>query len=276
MGIRYYRPTSKARRFGSVSDFSEITKKRPEKSLLVRIRNKSGRNNHGQITCRHRGGGHKAVYRLVDFRRDKDGVPAKVAGIEYDPNRSSRLALLQYQDGEKAYIIAPEGVKVGQQVMSGVMAEPLAGNSMTLEQIPPGIPIHNIEILPGQGAKLVRAAGAQATIQAKEGNYANVALPSGEIRRIHLKCRATVGQVGNLDHQNITIAKAGRNRWRGWRPTVRGSAMNPVAQPMGGGEGRRSGGRHPVSHTGVLSKGGKTRKPRKHSNKHIIRSRKKK
>jgi large subunit ribosomal protein L2 len=276
MGIRYYRPTSKGRRFGSVSDFAEITKDRPEKSLLVKIKKRSGRNNTGRITMRHKGGGHKPVYRLVDFRRDKIGVPAKVAAIEYDPNRSSRIALLHYLDGEKRYVIAPKDLRVGQELVSGEMAEPATGNSMLLEQIPPGLPIHNIELRPGEGGKLVRAAGTQATIQAKEGNYANVAMPSGEIRRIHLKCRATIGQVGNLDHQNISIGKAGRNRHRGIRPTVRGSAMNPVSHPMGGGEGRRAGGRHPVSFSGVPSKGGKTRKPRKHSNKHIIRSRKKK
>ena len=204
------------------------------------------------------------------------GVPAKVATIEYDPNRTCRIALLHYKDGEKRYILAPKGIAVGQEVVSGDMAEPLVGNTMTLEKIPPGIPIHNVELRPGQGGKLVRSAGVQASIQAKEGSYANVLLPSGEVRRIHMKCKATIGQVGNLDHQNIKIGKAGRNRWRGIRPTVRGSAMNPVAHPMGGGEGRRAGGRHPCSPTGVLSKGGKTRSPRKESNKNIVRKRKKK
>jgi large subunit ribosomal protein L2 len=274
MGIRFYKPTSRGRRFGSVGDFEEITRDAPEKSLLVKIRRKGGRNNVGRLTMRHKGGGHKPVYRLVDFHREKAGVPAQVATIEYDPNRSARIALLHYQDGEKRYIIAPSDLKVGQNVISGEAAEPASGNSMPLRLIPPGIPIHNIELKAGQGAKMVRSAGSQATIQAKEGGYATIALPSGEIRKVHLECRATIGQVGNLEHQNITIGKAGRNRWRGIRPTVRGSAMNPVSHPMGGGEGRRAGGRHPKSKWGVLSKGGKTRKPRKQSNKHILRRRK--
>ncbi len=276
MGIRLYKPTTNGRRFASVSDFAEITRVRPEKSLVVKIKKTGGRNNLGRITCRHRGGGHKPKYRLIDFRRDKIGVPGKVSTIEYDPNRTCRIALIVYRDGDKRYILAPKELAVGQEIVSGDMAEPLAGNSLTLERIPPGIPIHNIELRPGQGGKLVRAAGVQATIQAKEGNYANVLLPSGEVRRVHLSCKATVGQVGNLDHQNVKIGKAGRNRWRGIRPTVRGSAMNPVSHPMGGGEGRRAGGRHPCGPSGVLSKGGKTRKPRKHSNKHIVRRRKKK
>ncbi len=276
MGIRFYKPTTNGRRFASVSDFAEITRTRPEKSLVVKIKKTGGRNNLGRITCRHRGGGHKPKYRLIDFRRDKVGVPGKVSTIEYDPNRTCRIALVVYRDGEKRYILAPKELAVGQEILSGDMAEPLAGNTMTLERIPPGIAIHNVELRPGQGGKLVRAAGTQATVQAKEGHYANVLLPSGEVRRIHLSCKATVGQVGNLDHQNIKIGKAGRNRWRGIRPTVRGSAMNPVAHPMGGGEGRRAGGRHPCGPSGVLSKGGKTRKPRKHSNKHIVRRRKKK
>jgi len=276
MGIRLYKPTTNGRRFASVSDFAEITRVRPEKSLVVKIKKTGGRNNLGRITCRHRGGGHKPKYRLIDFRRDKIGVPGKVSTIEYDPNRTCRIALIVYRDGDKRYILAPKELAVGQEIVSGDMAEPLAGNSLTLERIPPGIPIHNIELRPGQGGKLVRAAGVQATIQAKEGNYANVLLPSGEVRRVHLSCKATVGQVGNLAHQNVKIGKAGRNRWRGIRPTVRGSAMNPVSHPMGGGEGRRAGGRHPCGPSGVLSKGGKTRKPRKHSNKHIVRRRKKK
>jgi large subunit ribosomal protein L2 len=212
----------------------------------------------------------------VDFRREKQGVPAVVAAVEYDPNRSARIALLHYRDGEKRYILHSAALEVGQTVVAGEMADPTPGNAMPLRLIPPGIPIHNVEIRPGQGAKMVRAAGTQATIQAKEGSYAVVALPSGEVRRIHMDCVATVGQVGNIDHQNTMIGKAGRNRWRGRRPRVRGSAMNPVSHPMGGGEGRRSGGRHPRSKWGVLSKGGKTRKPRKESNKHIIRRRKRK
>ncbi len=274
MGIRAYKPTSKGRRFGTVSDFAEITSTVPEKSLLVKLKRKGGRNNTGRITMRHKGGGHKPVYRLVDFKREKVNVPATVATIEYDPNRTARIALLHYKDGEKQYVIAPQGLKVGQTILAGDGAEPTAGNSLPLRAIPPGIAIHNIELRPGQGAKLVRAAGAMATIQAKEAGYASVSLPSGEVRRINLECKATVGQVGNLDNQNITIGKAGRNRWRGILPTVRGSAMNPVSHPMGGGEGRRSGGRHPKSKWGVPSKGGKTRKPRKQSNKHIVRRRK--
>ncbi|MBI4603094.1 MAG: 50S ribosomal protein L2 [Planctomycetes bacterium] len=274
MGIRAYKPTSKGRRFGTVSDFEEITKTRPEKSLLVKLKSSGGRNNTGRLTMRHIGGGQKPIYRLIDFRRRKIGVPATVAAIEYDPNRSARIALLHYRDGEKAYIIAPNDLKVGQEILSGESAEPLSGNAMPLRAIPPGLPIHSIELRPGEGARFVRAAGTMATIQAKEGGYAIVALPSGEVRRIHLECKATIGQVGNLDHQNISIGKAGRNRWRGICPTVRGSAMNPVSHPMGGGEGRRAGGRHPKSKWGVLSKGGKTRKPRKQSNKHILRRRK--
>jgi large subunit ribosomal protein L2 len=276
MGIKAYKPTSKGRRFGTVLDCAEITKRTPEKALLQKIKKKGGRNNVGRLTMRHKGGGHKPVYRIVDFRRDKPGIPAVVAAVEYDPNRSARVALLHYRDGEKRYVIHNVELKVGQTVMSGdnESVEPAPGNSMPLRNIPPGIPIHNIELRAGQGGKFVRAAGTQATIQAKEGDYAVVALPSGEIRRFHLNCRATIGQVGNLDYQNVWIAKAGRNRWRGIRPTVRGSAMNPVSHPMGGGEGRRAGGRHPKSKWGVLSKGGKTRKPRKHSNKHIIRRRK--
>ncbi len=275
MGVRIYKPTSPGRRGGSVSDFKEITKKRPEKSLLVKLKKHGGRNNTGRITMRHHGGGHKPKYRIIDFRRTKAGVPAKVAAIEYDPNRSARIALLHYADGAKAYIIAPSGLEVGQSVVAGEAAEPKVGNSMSLRKIPPGIPIHNIELRPGQGAKFVRSAGVSATIQAKEGNYALVLMPSKEVRRVHLECKATIGQVGNSDHQSVVIGKAGRNRWRGIRPTVRGSAMNPVAHPMGGGEGRRSGGRHPKSKWGVPAKGGKTRKPRKQSNKHIVRRRKK-
>ena len=274
MGVRIYKPTSPGRRAGSVADFKEITKKRPEKSLLVKLKKRSGRNNLGRITMRHHGGGHKPIYRIVDFRRDKAGVPAKVAAIEYDPNRTARIALLHYHDGEKRYIIAPNEVEVGQKVVSGEAAEPVAGNSMSLRRVPPGMPIHNIELRPGQGAKLVRSAGVSATLQAKEGDYALVQLPSKEVRRIHLDCKATIGQVGNVEHQAIKIGKAGRNRWRGIRPTVRGSAMNPVSHPMGGGEGRRSGGRHPKSKWGVPSKGGKTRNRRKLSSKHIVRRRK--
>jgi large subunit ribosomal protein L2 len=274
MGIRNYKPTSHGRRFGSVSDFAEITKTKPEKSLVVRLKRSGGRNNAGRITMRHRGGGAKPIYRLVDFRREKQGVPAKVVAVEYDPNRSARIALLHYADGEKRYILHGSGLEVGQTVIAGEMAEAALGNAMALRSIPQGLPIHNVELRPGQGGRLVRAAGTQATIQAKEGNYAVVTLPSGEVRRLHLDCKATIGQVGNVDHQNTKVGKAGRSRWRGIRPTVRGSAMNPVSHPMGGGEGRRSGGRHPRSKWGVPAKGGKTRKPRAPSDKHIIRRRK--
>jgi len=274
MAIRIYKPTSAGRRHGSITDNRDITKTRPEKALVVKIKKTGGRNNHGRITMRHHGGGHKPLYRLVDLKRTKVGVPARVAAIEYDPNRSARIALLFYRDGEKAYILAPNHVGVDTQVVSGDGVEPTPGNCLPLRSIPPGVPIHNIELRPGQGGKMVRSAGTQATIQAKEGRYAVVSLPSGEVRRVLLECKATVGQVGNSDHQNVKIGKAGRNRWRGIRPTVRGSAMNPVAHPMGGGEGRRSGGRHPKSKWGVPSKGGKTRKPHKSSNKHIIRKRK--
>ncbi len=276
MGVRIYKPTSPGRRAGSVSDFKDITKKTPEKSLLVKLKKRSGRNNHGRVTMRHHGGGHKPIYRIVDFRRDKAGVPARVAAVEYDPNRSARIALLHYHDGEKRYIICPNDLTVGQTVVSGEAADPAVGNTMTLRRVPPGMAIHNIELRPGQGGKLVRSAGVSATLQAKEGDYALVQLPSKEVRRIHLDCKATIGQVGNPEHQAIKIGKAGRNRWRGIRPTVRGSAMNPVAHPMGGGEGRRSGGRHPKSKWGVPAKGGKTRNRKKASTKHIIRRRKQK
>ena len=274
MGLRIYKPTSPGRRGGSVSDFADVTKKRPEKSLLVKLKKTGGRNNRGRVTMRHHGGGHKPVYRLVDFKRDKAGVPARVKAIEYDPNRSARIALLFYRDGEKRYVIAPADLKVGQEIVSGEAAEPTVGNSMPLRQVPLGMQIHNIELRPGQGGRFARSAGVSATLQAKEGDYGLVLMPSKEVRRVHLDCRATIGQVGNAEHQNIKIGKAGRNRWRGIRPTVRGSAMNPVAHPMGGGEGRRSGGRHPKSKWGVPSKGGKTRNPRKLSTKHIVRRRK--
>ena len=273
MGLKSYKPTSKGRRHGSVSDWAEISRSTPEKSLLVKLKRSGGRNNTGRMTMHHIGGGHKPVYRVIDFRRDKDGIPARVAQIEYDPNRSARIALLHYQDGEKRYILAPKDLVVGQEVMSGERAEPRAGNSLPLKLIPSGLPIHNIELRPGQGGIMARSAGIAAQLMAKEGDYAHVALPSGEIRKIHLTCRATIGQLGNLDHQNVWIAKAGRKRWMGIRPTVRGSAMNPVSHPMGGGEGRRAGGRDPVSPWGVLAKGGKTRKRRKWSTKHIIRGR---
>jgi large subunit ribosomal protein L2 len=276
MGIRYYKPTTPGRRGASVSDFAEITdrKKEPEKSLIVRFKKKAGRNFQGKITSRHRGGGHKRMYRLIDFKRNKDGVAAQVVAIEYDPNRSSRIALLLYPDGEKRYILAPEGLEAGKTVMSGSEAEPEVGNCLPLEKIPAGTPIHNIEMQPGRGGQLCRSAGVSATMNAREGSWAQITLPSGEVRRIPSTCRATVGEIGNSDHIKIVIGKAGRNRWKGRRPHVRGVAMNPIAHPMGGGEGRSSGGRHPCSPTGKLAKGGRTRKRRKSSTSAIIRRRK--
>jgi large subunit ribosomal protein L2 len=275
MGIRYYKPTSPGRRFASVSDFSELTgrNKKPEKSLTAPLKKTGGRNHHGFITCRHRGGGHKRRYRIIDFRRnERDGVPAQVTHIEYDPNRSARIALIVYPDGVKRYIIAPEGLKAGMTVMSGPTAEPRVGNCPPLSKIPTGMQIHNIEMQPGGGGKLVRSAGVAATLTAREGSWAQITLPSGEVRRIPAACRATVGAVGNADHMKIRLGKAGRKRWLGRRPHVRGTAMNPVDHPMGGGEGR-SKGHTPRSPTGVLAKGGKTRRRRKPSNAAIIRRR---
>ncbi|MCA8961526.1 MAG: 50S ribosomal protein L2 [Planctomycetes bacterium] len=276
MGIRVYKPTTPGRRNASVSDFAEITRSQPEKSLVVTLNKTSGRNNHGHITSRHRGGGAKKRYRLIDFKRTKDGIPAKVAHIEYDPNRTARIALLHYVDGEKRYILAPRGLQVGETIESGESVEPKTGNCMPLRGIPNGLAVHNIELVPGEGGKLVRSAGMSAQLLGKEGSHAILSLPSGEMRRVHIECRATIGAVGNEDHLNIKLGKAGRKRHKGRRPHVRGTAKNPVAHPMGGGEGRTAGGRHPCSATGVLSKGGVTRKPRKRSNKHIIRRRKKK
>jgi large subunit ribosomal protein L2 len=276
MGIRQYKPTTAGRRGASVSDFAEITdrKKRPEKALVVRYKKKGGRNNQGKITARHRGGGHKRLYRIIDFKRDKDGVPARVSGIEYDPNRSARIALLHYADGEKRYILAPKGLEAGATIYSGEDVEPLVGNSMPLEKVPPGTNIHNIEMQPGRGGQLCRSAGTSAVINAREGRWAQITLPSGEVRRLPSRCRATIGEIGNSEHSSIVLGKAGRNRWKGRRPHVRGVAMNPVAHPMGGGEGRSSGGRHPCSPTGKLAKGGHTRKRRKTSSRAIIRRRK--
>ncbi len=275
MGLRFYKPVTPGRRGASVSDFAEITdrNKRPEKSLTVRLKKHSGRNNQGKITVRHRGGGYRKQYRIVDFRRKKDGIAAKVTHIEYDPNRSARIALLEYADGEKRYILAPNGLKAGDTVMSGVDVEPKVGNCMPLAKVPPGMQVHNIEMQPGGGGQLCRSAGAAAVVNAREKDWAQITLPSGEIRRLHSSCRATIGQIGNLDHQNINLGKAGRSRWMGRRPHVRGVAMNPIAHPMGGGEGRTSGGRHPCSPTGKPAKGGKTRKRRKSSSKAIIRRR---
>jgi large subunit ribosomal protein L2 len=274
MGIRRYNPTTPGRRGASVSDFAELTEGvKPEKTLMVPRRRKGGRNNQGRITARHRGGGHKRMYRLIDFRRNKDGIPAKVFSIEYDPNRSARIALLHYADGEKRYILAPEGLKQGTTLLSGPTAPPSTGNCLPLKNIPLGMTIHNIEMQPGRGGVLCRSAGASATLAAREGEWAQINLPSGEIRRIPAACRATIGQIGNSDHMNIVLGKAGRTRWLGWRPHVRGTAMNPIDHPHGGGEGRTKGGRHPVSPTGKSAKGGATRNRRKPSNTAIVRRR---
>ncbi|MCS7297551.1 MAG: 50S ribosomal protein L2 [Bacteroidia bacterium] len=273
MGIRKYKPTTPGRRWMSVSDFSEITRDKPEKSLLRPYKKSGGRNNQGRRSARYIGGGHKRRYRLIDFRRDKHGIPAKVASIEYDPNRTARIALLHYVDGEKRYILAPEGLRVGDTVMSGSGVDPRVGNALPLREIPLGTFIHNVELLPGQGGKLVRAAGAAAQLIGKEERYAVLKMPSGEIRRILLDCYATVGTVSNADHINISIGKAGRSRWLGRRPRTRGVAMNPIDHPMGGGEGKASGG-HPRSRKGLYAKGKKTRNPYKPSSQLII-SRKK-
>ncbi len=277
MGIKHYKPTSPGRRHGSVLDYAEITKWEPERSLLEPLKSTGGRNNLGRVTSRRRGGGAKRLYRKIDFKREKDGVPAKVAAIEYDPNRSAFIALLHYLDGEKRYILAPKGIKVGDMVYSGETPDPEIGYKpgvcLPLGVIPLGLEIHNIELQPGKGGQLVRAAGMVARLSAREGNYAIVILPSGEVRKIHVKCRATIGQIGNLDHQNVSLGKAGRSRYLGRRPKVRGVAMNPVAHPMGGGEGRSGGGRHPCSPWGKLAKGGKTRKKRNITDKFIIRRR---
>ncbi|MCS7153015.1 MAG: 50S ribosomal protein L2 [Bacteroidia bacterium] len=273
MGIRKYKPTSPGRRWMSVSDFSEITKTEPEKSLLLPYKKSGGRNNQGRRSARYIGGGHKRRYRIIDFRRDKHNIPAKVAAIEYDPNRTARIALLHYADGEKRYIIAPQDLKVGDTVISGPEVEPKVGNALPLRNIPLGTFVHNIELLPGQGGKLVRAAGTGAQLVGKEEKYAVLKLPSGEIRRILIDCYATVGIVGNADHINISIGKAGRSRWLGRRPRTRGVAMNPIDHPMGGGEGKASGG-HPRSRKGLYAKGKKTRNPKKPSSKLIISRRK--
>jgi large subunit ribosomal protein L2 len=275
MPIRRVKPVTNGQRGLTYLDTSDLTKKRPEKRLTRGLRKSGGRNNRGRITCRHRGGGAKRLYRKVDFRRhDKDGIPAKVGALEYDPNRNARLHLLVYADGEKRYVLAANKVEVGQVVMSGSKAEPKPGNCMELGNIPVGLWVHAIEMVPGKGAQMARSAGSYAILSGKEGNLALLTLPSGEMRRVNIRCRATIGQVGNLDYGLIKIGKAGRKRHMGIRPTVRGSAMNPVAHPMGGGEGRRSGGRHPRSKWGKPSKGGNTRKKRKSSDRFIVRGRK--
>ncbi|MCY0887428.1 MAG: 50S ribosomal protein L2 [Alicyclobacillaceae bacterium] len=276
MAIKKYRPTSPGRRFMSVSTFEELTTDKPEKSLLAPLHRRAGRNHQGKITVRHQGGGHKRQYRIIDFKRLKDGIPAKVATIEYDPNRSSRIALLHYADGEKRYIIAPHGIKVGDVVVSGPGADIRVGNALPIANIPVGTVIHNVELKPGKGGQLVRAAGASAQLMAKEGAYAQIRLTSGEVRLVRMECRATIGQVGNLDHENINIGKAGRSRWMGKRPTVRGLVMNPVDHPHGGGEGRAPIGRKsPMSPWGKPTLGKKTRKKNHRTDKYIVRRRKK-
>ncbi|MCF6411852.1 50S ribosomal protein L2 [Pseudalkalibacillus salsuginis] len=276
MAIKKYKPTSNGRRHMTSSDFSEITTDQPEKSLLAPLSKKAGRNNQGRITTRHQGGGHKRKYRIIDFKRDKDGIPGRVATIEYDPNRSANIALIHYADGEKRYILAVKGMQVGQEIMSGPEADIKTGNAMALKDIPVGTTIHNIEMKPGRGGQLVRSAGAEAQLLGKEERYALVRLRSGETRRILLTCRATIGQVGNLEHELINIGKAGRSRWMGKRPTVRGSVMNPNDHPHGGGEGRAPIGRKsPMSPWGKPTLGYKTRKKNKPSDKYIVRRRKK-
>ena len=276
MPIRNYKPTSPGRRDMSVSEFSELTRGVPERSLVEgQLKKSGGRNVYGRVTSWHRGGGHKRRYRKIDFRREKDGIPARVASIEYDPNRSANIALLHYADGEKRYILAPNGISVGDRVASGDGAEIQPGNSLELGQIPLGTIVHALEMKPGKGAQMVRSAGTGAQLMAREGQYATLRLPSSEMRMIHIRCRATIGQVGNIDYENVTVGKAGRSRWSGKRPNVRGVAMNPVDHPMGGGEGRSSGGRHPCTPWGKPTKGAKTRK-KSRTDKYIVKRRGKK
>ena len=273
MAIKSFKPYSAGRRFMTVASFDEITTDKPERSLVERLPQYGGRNNQGRMTVRHQGGGHKRLYRIIDFKRNKDGIVANVATIEYDPNRSARIALLNYADGEKRYILAPSGLKVGDKIMSGPEADIKVGNALPLKNIPVGTLIHNIEMKIGKGAQMVRSAGAAAQLMAKEGNYALLRLPSGELRKVHVNCRATIGQVGNLEHENITVGKAGRSRWLGIRPANRGVAMNPCDHPHGGGEGRSPVGRkHPVTPWGKDAAGGKTRKS-KPSDRLIVKGR---
>lgn len=276
MAIKKYKPTSPGQRFKSTADFSSLTKKRPEKRLTEANPKKAGRNNHGRITMRRRGGGHKRLYRVIDFRRDKDGVPGIVRALEYDPNRSARLALVVYADGDKRYILAPDALEIGMTVNSGEEAEYQVGNCLPLHRIPLGTLIHNVEMTPGRGGKMARSAGNSCQVLGKEGVYVSLRLPSGEMRRIPRDCRATIGEVGNDEHSNLNLGKAGRSRWLGRRPKVRGVVMNPVDHPHGGGEGRTSGGRHPVTPWGVPTKGHKTRKKNHRTDKFIIRRRRKK
>jgi len=275
MAIRKLKPVTPGTRFRSNSSFDEVTKTHPEKSLTVALRKSGGRNNLGRVTSRHIGGGHKRRYRIIDFKRDKHGVPAKVHSIEYDPNRTSRIALLHYSDGEKRYILAPDGLKVGDSILSGPGSEIIVGNALKLNEMPLGSFVHNVELKPGKGGQLGRSAGASLQLMAKEGGYAQLKMPSGEVRMIKLECMATYGVIGNAEQENISLGKAGRSRWLGIRPHVRGVAMNPVDHPMGGGEGKTSGGGHPVSPWVQKSKGLKTRTRKKKSNKFIIKHRKK-
>jgi large subunit ribosomal protein L2 len=273
MGVKVYKPTSAGRRFQTVLDFKEVSRSNPEKSLLRPLKKTGGRNLYGRITSRYIGGGHKRRYRVIDFKREKIDIPARVASIEYDPNRSSFIALLHYRDGEKRYILAPLSLRVGDQVIASEQADIKPGNALPLKNIPLGTLIHNVEVKPGKGGQMIRGAGAAGQLMAKEGKYGHIKLPSGEVRLFHLHCYATVGQVGNLDHENISLGKAGRSRWKGRNPKVRGVAMNPVDHPLGGGEGKSSGGRHPVTPWGVPTKGYKTRQ-NKATNKYIVKRRK--
>jgi len=273
MALKTYKPTSPSRRNMTVSTFEEITRTDPERSLLKPLTKKAGRNNDGRLSVRHKGGGHKRMFRVIDFKRNKDGIPARVASIEYDPNRSANIALLFYQDGLKTYILAPNGLQVDQMIVSGTDADIKVGNTLPLQNIPVGTLLHNIEMKPGKGAQMVRSAGGSAQLMAKEGSYATLRLPSGEMRMIRIECRATIGQVGNLDHENINIGKAGRSRWLGIRPTVRGSVMNPCDHPHGGGEGRNSIGRNPCTPWGKPALGAKTRKKKNSSNRFIVKRR---
>lgn len=275
MATKSFKPTSPSRRNMTVSTFEEITRTVPERSLLKPLASKAGRNNDGRLSVRHKGGGHKRMFRVIDFKRNKDGIPARVASIEYDPNRSANIALLYYQDGYKTYILAPNGLQVDQMVVSGPDADIKVGNTLPLQNIPVGTLLHNIEMKPGKGAQMVRTAGGSAQLMAKEGSYATLRLPSGEMRMIRIECRATIGQVGNLDHENINIGKAGRSRWMGVRPTVRGSVMNPCDHPHGGGEGRNSIGRNPCTPWGKPALGAKTRKKKNPSNRFIVKRRSK-
>lgn len=274
MPIKKYRPTSPGRRNSSVLDYSHLAKKRPEKGLTERLPKTAGRNHHGHITSRFRGGGARRLYRVIDFKRNKLGVPGRVAALEYDPNRNADIALIHYADGEKRYILAPRGLGVGSQVIAGDKVEPEIGNAMPLVGIPLGLQVHNIELQPGRGGQLARSAGMSCQLLARDNDYAVLVLPSGEMRKVHVSCRATIGQVGNLDYQNVRWGKAGRTRHRGRRPHNRGTSMNPVSHPMGGGEGRTGGGRDPCSPSGKLAKGGRTRRRKSLSNQFILRGRK--